>query len=217
MLEKLNLGKQGADLCSSSVTQLFVAAYFARADWRGYLAELQDLYRRRRDVMLEALAEHFGGEPRWTHAAGRALHLGDAADYIDTTDLLARSATASRSCPGRAAYMDGRAAALLDAAELRGLTEHDIREGVRRIGEIMGGDTACSAPHGLLHAPRRPRRRRPQPGGRAADGRATCRAAPPETSARAAGGSSDAIDAPRQRERSGDAPAQSNRRPRAPA
>ena len=28
VLEKLNLGKQGADLCSSPVTQLFVAAYF---------------------------------------------------------------------------------------------------------------------------------------------------------------------------------------------
>ena len=29
VLEKLNLGKQGADLCSSPVTQMFVAAYFA--------------------------------------------------------------------------------------------------------------------------------------------------------------------------------------------
>src|SRR4029077_6700646 len=29
VLEKLNLGKQGADLCSSPVTQLFVAAYFS--------------------------------------------------------------------------------------------------------------------------------------------------------------------------------------------
>src|SRR5271154_4158105 len=37
VLEKLNLGKQGADLCSSPVTQLFVAAYFKDADWRGYI------------------------------------------------------------------------------------------------------------------------------------------------------------------------------------
>ena len=29
VLEKLNLGKQGTDLCSSPMTQLFVAAYFA--------------------------------------------------------------------------------------------------------------------------------------------------------------------------------------------
>ena len=36
VLEKLNLCKQGADLCSSPVTQLFVAAYFEeRAGTRG--------------------------------------------------------------------------------------------------------------------------------------------------------------------------------------
>ena len=40
VLEKLNLGKQGADLCSSPVTQMFVAAYFEHGaehgmGWRG--------------------------------------------------------------------------------------------------------------------------------------------------------------------------------------
>ena len=35
VLEKLNLGKQGADLCSSPVTQMFVAAYFAERDGAG--------------------------------------------------------------------------------------------------------------------------------------------------------------------------------------
>ena len=35
VLEKLNLGKQGADLCSSPMTQLFVASYFRDGDWRG--------------------------------------------------------------------------------------------------------------------------------------------------------------------------------------
>ena len=35
VLEKLNLGKQGADLCSSPVTQMFVAAYFEEQDAGG--------------------------------------------------------------------------------------------------------------------------------------------------------------------------------------
>src|SRR5207302_392461 len=35
VLEKLNLGKQGADLCSSPVTQLFVAEYFRHRDATG--------------------------------------------------------------------------------------------------------------------------------------------------------------------------------------
>ena len=35
VLEKLNLGKQAADLCSSPLTQLFVSRYFAEGRWRG--------------------------------------------------------------------------------------------------------------------------------------------------------------------------------------
>src|SRR5208283_5477073 len=77
VLEKLNLGKQGADLCSSPVTQMFVAAYFDERDadgeqaWRAYVERLRDLYRRRRDVMLEALTEHFGEGARWTSGSTR--------------------------------------------------------------------------------------------------------------------------------------------------
>src|SRR6185437_13560938 len=53
VLEKLNLCKQGADLCSSSVTQMFVAAYFAEEGaWLRHVERLCDLYRARRDAML---------------------------------------------------------------------------------------------------------------------------------------------------------------------
>src|SRR6202050_2571282 len=79
VLEKLNLGKQGADLCSSPVTQMFVSAYFAERGtqahppvpaWVEYVERLRNLYRRRRDVMLEALEEHFGGRASWTRPEG---------------------------------------------------------------------------------------------------------------------------------------------------
>ena len=127
MLEKLNLGKQGADLCSSPMTQLFVAAYFAERDilpaapaWIEYVERLRDLYRRRRDVMLEALA----GALRRAGDAGRSpeggLFIWATLDGVDTTDLMARSEGVA-FVPGRSAYMDVEgAAAPLDAAELRG-------------------------------------------------------------------------------------------------
>src|SRR6478752_5977266 len=51
VLEKLNLCKQGADLCSSPVTQLFVAAYFQERSgntprWIAHLDSLKELYHR---------------------------------------------------------------------------------------------------------------------------------------------------------------------------
>jgi 2-aminoadipate transaminase len=146
VLEKLNLGKQGADLCSSPVTQLFVAAYFRERDRRGapgwleYLERLKQLYRSRRDVMLEALEEHFGDRARWTRPQGGLFIWATLKGGIDTTDLLARSDGVA-FVPGRAAYMDGRSGASSMRLNFAGVPEADIREGVRRIGRIMGGDT----------------------------------------------------------------------------
>ena len=37
VLEKINLGKQEADLCTSTLSQMMVQAYFERGDWREYV------------------------------------------------------------------------------------------------------------------------------------------------------------------------------------
>ena len=138
VLEKLNLGKQGADLCSSPVTQLFVAAYFAERDWRVYLERLKTLYHRRRDVMLESLQEHFSGRAEWTRPEGGLFIWATLGDGVDTTDLLARSEGVA-FVPGRAAYMDGRSGSSSMRLNFAGVAEAEIREGIRRIGRAMGG------------------------------------------------------------------------------
>jgi 2-aminoadipate transaminase len=149
VLEKLNLGKQGADLCSSPVTQMFVAAYFAepgsesdpaRPAWVEYVERLKDLYRRRRDVMLEALEQHFGGRASWTRPEGGLFIWATLDGGVDTTDLMARSEGVA-FVPGRAAYVDGRRGGSSMRLNFAGVPDEDIREGIRRIGKIMGGDT----------------------------------------------------------------------------
>jgi 2-aminoadipate transaminase len=137
VLAKLNLGKQGADLCSSPMTQLFVAAYFHERDWRAYLGELRELYLRRRDTMLAALAEHFGGRATWTTPQGGLFIWATLDGGVDTTDLLAR-AEGVAFVPGRSAYMDERSGASSMRLNFAGVPEADIREGIRRIGATMG-------------------------------------------------------------------------------
>ncbi len=138
VLEKLNLCKQGADLCSSPVTQLFVAAYFAQHDWRGYIDQLRDLYRRRRDAMLQALEAHFGHDAQWTRPQGGMFVWATLPDYIDTTDLLARALETEDVAfvPGRAAYLDGRGGSSM-RLNFAGVSEQDIAEAVKRIGSVV--------------------------------------------------------------------------------
>jgi len=137
VLEKLNLGKQAADLCSPPLSQYFVVAYFANRDWRAYLRGLVELYRRRRDTMLDALAEHFPREASWTRPQGGLFIWATLPDYIDTTDLLARALSHNVAfVPGRAAYLDGRGANSM-RLNFSGVSDDDIRDGIRRIGEVV--------------------------------------------------------------------------------
>jgi 2-aminoadipate transaminase len=139
VLEKLNLGKQGTDLCSSPMTQLFVARYFQESDWRGYLEELKRLYRARRDAMLGALEENLAGQAHWTSPQGGMFIWATLPDYIDTTDLLARALESEKVAfvPGRSAYMDGRRGASSMRLNFAGMHEREIREGIGRIGKVV--------------------------------------------------------------------------------
>jgi 2-aminoadipate transaminase len=137
VLEKLTIGKQAADLCSSSMTQHFVAAYFDGSRWQDYVRSVNEIYRRRRDVMLDALAEHLPREAEWTYPQGGLFIWATLPDYIDTTDLLARALRENVAfVPGRAAYLDGRGGSSL-RLNFSGVHEDDIREGIRRIGKIV--------------------------------------------------------------------------------
>jgi 2-aminoadipate transaminase len=140
VLAKMNLGKQASDLCSSSISQYFVAAYFKSThppSWEDYVRSLIEIYRRRRDVMLDALAEHFPREAEWTHPEGGLFIWATLPDYIDTTDLLARALEEHVAfVPGRAAFVDGRGGSAM-RLNFSGVGEEDIRAGVRQIGEVV--------------------------------------------------------------------------------
>jgi 2-aminoadipate transaminase len=142
LLAKLILGKQSADLCSSTLAQHFVAAYFASGDWRPYVASLREIYHRRRDVILDALAEHLPPAASWTHPQGGLFIWVTLPDYIDTSDLLARALAENVAfVPGEAAFADGRGHASM-RLNFSSSTDEDIREGVRRIGKIVAQQVA---------------------------------------------------------------------------
>jgi 2-aminoadipate transaminase len=155
---KMQIGKQASDLCSSSISQYFVDAYFEAGPWQDYVRSLLEIYRRRRDVMLDALAEHFPREADWTHPQGGLFIWATMPDYIDTTDLLARALEENVAfVPGRAAYMDGRGASAM-RLNFSGVSEGEIREGVRLIGEVVREQVAM---YGTLTGAR-PAARHPQ-------------------------------------------------------
>jgi 2-aminoadipate transaminase len=167
VLEKINLGKQAADLCTSTLSQLLVRAYFDQGIWRDYIDSLNEIHRGRRDAMLDALAEFFPREADWTRPAGGLFVWVTLPDFIDTTDLLARALRDNVAfVPGEGAYLDGRGRSSM-RLNFSGSDEDTIREGVRRIGEVVAEQVAL---YGTLTGEDRPPARARPPAPSAGEG-----------------------------------------------
>lgn len=137
VLARMNLGKQQADLCTSTLSQILVQAYFAHHDWREYVGSLTELYRSRRDAMLDALAEHFPPQAEWTRPRGGLFIWATLPDFIDTSDLLAAALRDNVAfVPGEGAFLDGRGRSSM-RLNFSNADEDGIREGIRRIGEVV--------------------------------------------------------------------------------
>jgi len=137
VMDKVVLGKQAADLCTSTLTQYFVREYFAAGRWREYVDSVSRIYSSRRDAMLEALGRHFPAGATWTEPQGGLFVWATLPSYIDTGDLLAKALREDVAfVPGQAAYVDERGRSSMRLNFSAG-GEDEIREGIRRIGKVI--------------------------------------------------------------------------------
>ncbi len=108
ILHKINVGKQGADLCSSTLSQMMISSYFQNADWRSYVKRLTALYKERRDTMLDSLAEFMPKEVYWTHPEGGLFVWATLPTYLDATAMLPRAIARNVAyVPGEGFYAGG--------------------------------------------------------------------------------------------------------------
>ncbi len=138
LLAKFNLGKQAADLCPSTLAQMIVNEYFHEAHWRDYVEQVIEVYRKRRDVMLAALEEHFPGESSWTHPRGGFYIWATLPEYLDTVDLLALALEQEKVAfvPGSGGWVDGSGANHMRLA-FCGVPEATIEEGIKRLAKVI--------------------------------------------------------------------------------
>ena len=134
--EKVVLGKQAADLCTSTLTQDFAGHFFRDGAWREYVDELTGIYRARRDVMINAMAEYFPHGATWNKPAGGLFIWATMPDVLSSEDLLAKALSKNVAfVPGPNAYVDGRGRSSM-RLNFSGVKEDEIIEGIRRIGQV---------------------------------------------------------------------------------
>ncbi|HEU4674723.1 MAG TPA: PLP-dependent aminotransferase family protein [Motilibacteraceae bacterium] len=135
--EKLVLASEATQLCPSAFSQLAVSGYLASQDWKGQIATFRDLYRERRDAMLDALGSAMPAGTTWTVPSGGFYVWLTLPEGFDARAMLPRAVTARVAyVPGPAFYADGDGARSMRLSYC--FPDPDrIREGVRRLAGVI--------------------------------------------------------------------------------
>jgi 2-aminoadipate transaminase len=87
---------------------MMICSYFQNADWRSYVGRLTNMYKERRDAMLDSLAEFMPKEVHWTHPEGGLFVWATLPSYLDATAMLPRAIARNVAyVPGEGFYAGG--------------------------------------------------------------------------------------------------------------
>lgn len=138
IMEKFNIAKQGADLQSSSISQMEVAKFIEMFDLDAHVENIKKVYARRRTVMLDAMEKYFPEGVEWTKPDGGLFLWVTLPEGIDAGKLLADVVL-----PKDVAYVAGEpfypngGNANHFRMNYSNMPDERIIEGVKRLGEAL--------------------------------------------------------------------------------
>lgn len=138
--EKLVLANEAAVLCPSNYSQLTISEYLATQPWREQIKTYREVYRERRDALLESLQALMPPGTTWTVPMGGFYSWLTLPHGLDATAMLPRAvASLVAYVPGTGFYVDGQGRQNLRLSYC--YPEPDrIREGVRRLAAVIEGE-----------------------------------------------------------------------------
>lgn len=146
LIRRFVTAKQGMDLCCPALTQAIAAELCAEGHIYGRVAGIVDLYRRKRDTMLTALAREMPDGVSWTHPQGGLFLWVKLPEGMDTEKLLPAAVEEEGVAyvAGSGFHVDGggRTAMRLNFSFP---SKADIEEGIRRLARLVRKNLPASA------------------------------------------------------------------------
>ncbi|CAJ61719.1 MULTISPECIES: aminotransferase-like domain-containing protein [Frankia] len=134
---RLVLAAESAILSQSMFTQLVVERYLATQPWAEQVKVFREMYRERRDAMLDALAESMPAGATWTRPDGGFFVWVTLPGGVDTRAMLPRAIAARVAyVPGAGFYADGSGGSSMRLSFCYPPPER-IRDGVGRLGRVV--------------------------------------------------------------------------------
>ena len=138
LIETLTIAKQGQDQCSTTIGQYVAFAFASRNLIERQISKAIEIYRRKRDTMLAALANHFPQSAHWTKPQGGFYTWVTVPKEIDTEALLPQAIKDASVAyvPGPAFYHNRRGKNHMRLCYSY-VPESHIEEGIRRLAHVL--------------------------------------------------------------------------------
>jgi 2-aminoadipate transaminase len=138
LLERLEIAKQAADLCSGMLDQSIVDELIAGGELAPQIERVRAFYRGKRSVLIEELQRHFTGHAQWTPADGGLFTFVTLHGDVDTAARVPEAvASGVAYIPGGPFFVDGSGANTMRLTFAKESDER-IREGVARLAKVFG-------------------------------------------------------------------------------
>lgn len=133
-INKLIIAKQATDLCSNVLSQRMAYEYCRRGYLEGNLTRIRKMYKRKRDIMLTAMEEHFPDGVTWTKPEGGLFLWVTLPEYIDTREMLKDAIDNNVLYVIGTAFEGGSNTMRLNFSYP---SDEEIVEGIKRLGEVI--------------------------------------------------------------------------------
>jgi len=137
IIRKISILKQATDLCTSILNQLIAYEYCKLGKIEENIKSNIQIYKKKKDVMLNALEKYFPKEAAWTKPQGGFFVVATLPEYIDTGEMFKEAIEENVAyVPGAPFFADGKGQNTMRLSFCYP-SEEDINEGIKRIGNLI--------------------------------------------------------------------------------
>ncbi|GAP14438.1 valine-pyruvate aminotransferase apoenzyme [Longilinea arvoryzae] len=137
VIHKMVMAKQGTDLQTPTFTQIIAYEIIKNGFLDKHIQTIQNVYRERRDIMLEELQKNMPAGVQWTHPQGGLFLWVTLPEYMDSNVIL-KDAIAEKVAfvPGDCFFPNGGGQNTM-RLNFSNAKPEKIREGIQRLGRVI--------------------------------------------------------------------------------
>jgi 2-aminoadipate transaminase len=137
IIRKMTILKQAIDLCTSILIQLIAYEYCKSGKLEENIKSNIQIYKEKRDVMLNALYKYFPQEVTWTKPQGGFFIVATLPEYIDTGEMFKEAIKENVAyVPGGPFFADGKGKNTMRLSFCYPSLEN-IDQGIKRLGGVI--------------------------------------------------------------------------------